>query len=242
MFTLTRPASTPEVSRIERPPSFESHADLPGEVGPVPQAALNGVQDRSAPLCDGSVAQQLRSFWEANYSSHIMKLAIVAPLALDQLQDWVTHYFSDIPRRSIVPMQGVEDRWGAAGCLGAFADDWYRIYRIVPVKESRSLKLFFPLPPVVGDKTSRDAADARWRAKPERFLSFCVGHEGRGSILSLLKTRGWATGLSAGTSFSSRFFAIFKVEVNLTPVGLAAYQQVRSDDDAGTLSECIGIL
>ena len=226
MFTLARAAHASEVARVIRPRHFESHLDLPGEVPlAAPEVAAHEGDDNSQPG-RGSVAEQLRRFWEANYSSHIMKLAIVAPLTLDQLQEWVAKYFSDVPRRSILPMQGVEQRWGAGGCLGAFADNWYKWYRIVPVKESRSIKLFFALPPVVGGETQRDDPEAPWRAKRERLLSFCIGHEGRGSILSLLKKRGWATGLSAGTSFTTRFVAIFKIDVNLTPAGLAKHQAV----------------
>ena len=224
-FTLSRPAHAAEISRIVRPRHFESHADLPGEM---PAGAASGEVSQGAAGGGGGIAAQLRAFWEANYSAHTMKLAVVAPFALDQLQDWVAKFFSAVPRRSIVPMQGVQERWGAGGCLAAFGDEWFQIYRIVPVKESRALKLFFPLPPVVGGEARRDDPHAKWRAKRERLLSFCIGHEGRGSILSLLKRKGWATGLSAGTSFTTRFVAIFKIDVNLTPAGLTHHRQVEA--------------
>jgi nardilysin len=53
-----------------------------------------------------------------------------------------------------------------------------------------------------------------------------VGHEGRGSLLSALKARGWATELSAGVSEggyerNSAAF-VFEVSVTLTDAGLAA--------------------
>jgi hypothetical protein len=32
------------------------------------------------------------------------------------------------------------------------------------------------------------------------FKRFCRGHEGKGSVLALLKTKGWAQDLSAGFS------------------------------------------
>ena len=48
-------------------------------------------------------------------------------------------------------------------------------------------------------------------------------HEGAGSLYALLKARGWATALSAGTSnsFSARSF--FDVNIDLTDKGLACY-------------------
>lgn len=52
-------------------------------------------------------------------------------------------------------------------------------------------------------------------------LSVCR-HEGAGSLYALLKARGWATALSAGTSnsFSARSF--FDVNVDLTDEGLGS--------------------
>jgi hypothetical protein len=34
-----------------------------------------------------------------------------------------------------------------------------------------------------------------------RFKRFCRGHEGKGSVLALLKAKGWAQDLSAGFSY-----------------------------------------
>lgn len=53
-----------------------------------------------------------------------------------------------------------------------------------------------------------------------------MGHEGRGSLLSLLKQRGWATELSAGVGEGgydrSSVGFLFDVEVTLTEEGLHA--------------------
>ena len=39
----------------------------------------------------------------------------------------------------------------------------------------------------------------KYRAKPQGYLSHLLGHEGSGSVLSLLKKKGLANELSAGT-------------------------------------------
>ena len=41
---------------------------------------------------------------------------------------------------------------------------------------------------------------AEYRTKPQRLISHCLGHEGKGSVLALLKQKGWATELEAGTA------------------------------------------
>lgn len=46
-----------------------------------------------------------------------------------------------------------------------------------------------------------------------------VGHEGKGSILSELKSRGWCNNLVGGASSSAKGFGFFEISVDLTEVG-----------------------
>jgi len=47
-----------------------------------------------------------------------------------------------------------------------------------------------------------------------------IGHEGAGSILSLLKKKGWANELGAGPYHGGIGFGFFKVTIDLTESGL----------------------
>lgn len=80
------------------------------------------------------------------------------------------------------------------------------------VKDQRTLELTFPFP---------DEAPL-YATKPGSFLSHLIGHEGPGSVLSLLKGRGWANGISAGAGNGAAGFEFFKIHVDLTTVGLGA--------------------
>lgn len=53
-----------------------------------------------------------------------------------------------------------------------------------------------------------------------RYLSHLVGHEGEGSLLSLLKYKGWANRLSAGPYESSTDWSNFVVSVDCTERGM----------------------
>lgn len=55
-----------------------------------------------------------------------------------------------------------------------------------------------------------------------RYLSHLVGHEGSGSLLSLLKAKGWANGLSAGPYESATDWANFIVSVECTESGIVS--------------------
>ena len=53
------------------------------------------------------------------------------------------------------------------------------------------------------------------------YIGNLLGHEGEGSLLSALKEKGWAEGLSAGQSLSLKGQAMFGVNIRLTEDGLA---------------------
>ena len=94
--------------------------------------------------------------------------------------------------------------------------DQFRLMRIKTVKDSRSLTLIFPLP----------ATQKYYRSRPLNMLGFLVGHEGKGSLLSLLKEEGLASGLSAGGGDSTSSYTSFNINIQLTPKGLKRYTKV----------------
>lgn len=55
--------------------------------------------------------------------------------------------------------------------------------------------------------------------QPEQYISHLMGHEGRGSLLSELKQRGWCSSLMAGHGSAARGFGFFDVTVDLTQDG-----------------------
>ena len=82
---------------------------------------------------------------------------------------------------------------------------------IEPVREVRTLSLLFAIPP----------ARSHHRAHPFALVSHLLGHEGRRSLLSALKARGWAEGLNAGLGMRHRDFATFGITIHATEAGLA---------------------
>ncbi|CAM9764518.1 unnamed protein product, partial [Sphacelaria rigidula] len=91
-----------------------------------------------------------------------------------------------------------------------------RRLNVVPVKELREIMLSWPLPPI----------DKHYRSKPDGYLSHLVGHEGSGSLLSLLKRKGWANGLSAGPYESATDWSNFVVSVECTESGIEHVDEI----------------
>lgn len=53
-----------------------------------------------------------------------------------------------------------------------------------------------------------------------------IGHEGKGSILSELKSRGWSNSLLAGHSTLARGFGFFDIMVDLTQEGFENIEEI----------------
>ncbi|KAF9425755.1 Insulinase (Peptidase M16) [Entomortierella beljakovae] len=163
--------------------------------------SLETLQDE--PASQGiNVRDELIKFHSKYYSANIMKLP------LDQLSEWAIEKFSAIRNLGIAPPACTNPPWTSKELLNTCY--------IKPVKDVRSLEIKFPFPDQY----------PHYKIHPARYITHAIGHEGGGSILSLLKKKGWANNLSAGTSHGGIGFEFFKITVDLTKEGLVHYEDV----------------
>ncbi|CAG8596514.1 4609_t:CDS:10, partial [Acaulospora morrowiae] len=128
--------------------------------------------------------------------------------SLDQLTQWVVEKFSDIKNKNLpIPTFGDHPFTEKELKRQLFAKS---------IKDIRSLKLKWPFPDM----------KEYYEVKPSSYISHLIMHEGVGSILSLLKIKGWANGSSAGSSEITLGHGFFNVSINLTPSGLDNYQEI----------------
>ena len=182
------------------------------------------------------VRKRLIEWCEKHYSANVCKLAVVTKGAssrsltvpsliaasltpsprspadsLDATTELVVKQFSPVINRALTPPTFPGSPLTAAE-LG-------KTIFVKTVKDTRLLELSFPW---------EDESDL-YASKPGSFLSHLVGHEGKGSVLSYLKERGWANGMSAGAGTNGASgFDFFKIHVDLTKEGLAHYEDVAS--------------
>ena len=90
------------------------------------------------------------------------------------------------------------------------------IARVIPVDGIPQLNISWSMPESL----------TSWRNKPYRLLSCCLGHEGPGSVLALLKSRGWANELAAGLFHVLRDFTIFQCNITLTTEGCKNWREI----------------
>ncbi|CAI7590480.1 unnamed protein product [Penicillium pancosmium] len=155
------------------------------------------------------VRSEFIQFYKKHYSANRAKLVVLGRESLDTLEQWVSELFADVENKNLP-----QNRWDdvqpfseADMCTQVFAK---------PVMDSRSMDLYFPF---LDEEKMNDT-------QPSRYISHLIGHEGPGSVLSYLKAKGWANGLSAGAMPICPGSAFFTISVRLTPEGLSKYQEV----------------
>ncbi|MBI1195817.1 MAG: hypothetical protein GC138_08230 [Gammaproteobacteria bacterium] len=158
---------------------------------------------------DRPVRDDLIAFYRKHYAAQGMTLAVVGREPLAQMKKIVSDLFSQVPdheveQRKAWPPFFRQDQLGIS-------------IEARPIKTERSVEVYFPYPWQQGD----------YLTKPATVIGQLVGHEGDGSLLALLKRRGWANGISAGRAMKAGNEAMFTVEVDLTEAGLAEVEQVK---------------
>lgn len=155
---------------------------------------------------------QLLKFYRRYYSSNLMNLCISAPYPLDLLQGWVVELFSDIPNyncelpceqyRSIKPL--LPEHTGL-------------IYHFKTICDFRLLEISWNLPTYIHDYFSR----------PAFIVAEVLADEGKGSLLSFLREKGWCEGLHVCPS-DTMTFGMMQMHVELTENGINFVDEIIS--------------
>uniref|UniRef100_A0A673C557 Nardilysin-like n=1 Tax=Sphaeramia orbicularis TaxID=375764 RepID=A0A673C557_9TELE len=158
--------------------------------------------------------QRLRDFWKRYYSAHYMTLAVQSKESLDTLEQWVREIFIKVPNNG-------EPRPDFSHLQQPFDTPAFnKLYRVVPVRKVHALTISWAVPP----------QGKHYRVKPLHYISWLIGHEGTGSILSLLRKKCWALALFGGNSETgfdqNTTYSIFSISITLTDQGYQNFYQV----------------
>lgn len=148
-----------------------------------------------------NIRQKFIEFYEKHYSANRMKLVVLGREPLDVLEAWVSEFFAEVKDQDLQPNRWPREVPFTQEQLGNIC--WAK-----PVMDSRELSLSFPFLD----------EDLLFETQPSRYLSHLIGHEGPGSIMAYIKSKGWANGLSAGAyAVCSGTPGLFECQIRLTP-------------------------
>ncbi|MDO8342824.1 MAG: insulinase family protein [Cellvibrio sp.] len=156
------------------------------------------------------VREDMITFYHQYYSSHLMNLVVLGRENLDSLEVAVRARFSAVPQREVNIVNNYPPLFDKQRLPASV--------EIKPEKELRQLIFNFPIP----------NPDRFYQKKPFAYIAHLLGHEGEGSLLSLLKRLGWAEGIYANVGLQSRKDAVFQLSIKLTPQGVRARNQIVS--------------
>jgi insulysin len=173
-----------------------------------PEHAANhfgtGNDETLAGVTDG----ELRAFYNKYYSANVMSLCMLSNQSLDAMEAMAREKFSAIKNKNLTPPKFDPDFMPQKNT--------FRLVEREPVKDLKELSLTFAIP----------GLNQWYKSKPASVLGHCIGHEGQRWLLSYLKNRGLATGLSGGGWSEAPDFGRFSISVQLTDTGVERYQDV----------------
>ena len=152
--------------------------------------------------------EELVAFYNNQYSANRMGLALLSTHSLDEMEDWTRQYFSDVKNHNLERTKHDP--------IVFEKKEAFRLVQIDPVKDLRNLEISFPIP----------STRHMYESKPGRQLGFILGHEGKGSLLSYLKDKGWAQTLSAGAGPQTKEYGMANIRIGLTPKGQDDYKKI----------------
>lgn len=177
---------------------------------------------QTTPIAKGiDVREVMIDFYKRHYAANVMKLCVYGQDSLDEMEAWVAASFGKIRglEGAASPSMALSEPPRAP--FGVAAGQEPTLIKILPVRKMHSMHLYWALPPLL----------TSYRQKPWDYLSHVLGHEGEGSLTAILKSRRWATYVSAGISegdsyeFGS-FGSLFEVGITLTRLGLEHWDEV----------------
>ncbi|XP_047668117.1 insulin-degrading enzyme isoform X1 [Tachysurus fulvidraco] len=154
------------------------------------------------------IRQELLKFHSTFYSSNLMGLSVLGRESLDDLESMVVKLFGEVENKS-VPIPEFPQH--------PFQEEHLRqFYKVVPIKDIRNLYVTFPIPDL----------QKYYKSNPGHYLGHLIGHEGPGSLLSELKSKGWVNTLVGGQKEGARGFMFFIINVDLTEEGLLHVEDI----------------
>lgn len=139
-----------------------------------------------------------------------MSLVVYSNQEIKELENYVADLFGQIRNKDKGPISYKNSPKPFT------PNELQKLRKIKTVKKSRKLVFNFFYPNI------RD----EFRSDPLKIVSFLLGHEGKGSLLSHLIRQEWALELMSYSDNVADMYSIFAVHVTLTEKGLAEYENV----------------
>ncbi|CAB3220382.1 unnamed protein product [Arctia plantaginis] len=165
---------------------------------------------------DEKLHKAAHEFRKRHYSAHRMTVAVQARMDLSALEQLVATTFGQIPTNKLPS----DDFSGYAFQPDSVTEEFRSIYYVKPVGDTTEVHLTWCMRSLLRE----------YESKPHQYVSYLLGHEGKGSLLSYLRKKVWALAIYTGNSESgidyTSIYSLFSTQVVLTKQGLDHIDEV----------------
>ncbi|EJC99114.1 uncharacterized protein FOMMEDRAFT_160675 [Fomitiporia mediterranea MF3/22] len=177
----------------------------------VREAAAKKITEEAEAAAALVAREKLFEWWKREYSACRMSLAVIGKESLNDLTNMVVQYFTPIrndAQQNPTPFVSSEQPFGKR--------ELCKIVYVKTLVEMHRIKIAIPVP----------WQDNYWRERPADFLIHLLGHEGRGSLYSYLKMKGWLLELVAEVADFGRGINTITLQLDLTENGFKNHRIV----------------
>uniref|UniRef100_A0A5K4FBS3 Insulin-degrading enzyme n=1 Tax=Schistosoma mansoni TaxID=6183 RepID=A0A5K4FBS3_SCHMA len=152
--------------------------------------------------------EKLLQFYSTWYSSNLMSLVILGRESINDLQKLAEDKFSEVIDRNVVQPSWNDTPWPDI-CLK-------KMVYVVPLNDIHQMNIMWPIPDYIPDYT----------AQATSYVTYLLGHESRGSLLSLFKNASWVNQLTCDVNRQEAGICYLNVFVHLTLKGLEKINEI----------------
>ncbi|CAL1686426.1 unnamed protein product [Lasius platythorax] len=158
------------------------------------------------PVTYEDIVNNLQKFYDHHYSSHIMSLCVLSKESLNELEKLVVDLFSQVKATDSTNTRYMEMQYWRA-------PEFTSVYKIwgAPYEDYKRLYIIFP---------TEQFSHYQYTTALQHFLAYLFEYAGKGSLTSVLKTKGWGNSIEASGLRACKFFSFFVVAADLTDEGL----------------------
>jgi len=150
---------------------------------------------------------EMKKLYNDTYSANGMTLCVFGKESQEELESMVKRLFSGVPNKGVEMPVGD----GVSPHPPFLQKDWNQLLLQNPVKDLKELSFSWCIP----------YQAPLWRKKPTSYIGHLIGHEGAGSIISVLKEQGLIASCYTGNgAWLEGAFSLFNVNFELTDKGL----------------------
>ncbi|CAH2986249.1 unnamed protein product [Chilo suppressalis] len=165
---------------------------------------------------DEKLYKAAHEFRKRHYSANRMTVAVQARMDLEALEQYVVSTFGRVPTNKLPP----EDFSQFAFTPDSVTPEFRSMFYVKPVSDTTEVHLTWCMRSLISE----------YQSKPHQYISYLLGHEGKGSLLSYLRKKVWALGIYTGNSESgidyTSMYSLFSTQVVLTKNGLDHIDEV----------------